>query len=206
MEFTRARRLVMDYNPGNISHGFDRISKRLVGFKSIKSRFTGSEYEGIAKFERGFLDKVTIAADENEDCCWGWVGAKNHSGVGFMSGRRNIFGTDSRVLCHHVSYFLFIGDLPKDGRNILHVCGCRSCPNPLHLYTGSPKDLAKYSWGFEYGSNLEVDKKITSKMVPIIRELLENGATITEVAKECSVEYGIIYNIKHNHTWTSVQW
>jgi hypothetical protein len=149
----------------------------------------------MKSIEEKFLSKVVIPS--NEDDCWSWSGTKNSSGCGILV----IDG--KRWLASHVSYYLYVGDLPK--AKILHVCSNSFCPSPLHLFSGERKDYAKYSRGFEYSSGLPGESNLNLEIVEEIIELLEQGVTITEIAKVCCVSYLIIYNIKHGYTWKAAR-
>lgn len=58
--------------------------------------------------------------------CWHWTAAKNSRGYGS-------FGYGGRTyLAHRIAYALTYGEIPV-GMEINHVCGVKSCVNPLHL-------------------------------------------------------------------------
>lgn len=80
--------------------------------------------EAIARFN----SKVVRSAD-----CWGWLGAINDSGYGFMSLK------DYPIRAHRLSWLIHRGEIPT-GKWVLHTCDNPSCTNPQHLYIGTHSD------------------------------------------------------------------
>lgn len=68
---------------------------------------------------------------DKTDTCWLWTAGKIPDGYGtFYVGRSDEKRLSS--LAHRYSYELHHGPIPK-GKEIDHLCGVRSCVNPLHL-------------------------------------------------------------------------
>ena len=66
--------------------------------------------------------------------CWLWVGTLNKGGYGWVRafGRR-------MNLAHRVTYTIHRGAIPA-GLMLDHLCRVRSCVNPDHLRTVTPKE------------------------------------------------------------------
>lgn len=82
-----------------------------------------------------FLNKIEVLAYKyssgftivtaNDSPCWKWKGAVDKAGYGR-------FSADGEAFAHRFSYKYFVGDIPE-GHHVDHVCGWRTCVNPLHL-------------------------------------------------------------------------
>jgi hypothetical protein len=78
------------------------------------------------KIIRLFLKKFIQTEDQNQ--CWPWLAAKNKDGYGIYV----VFSHGRNFLAHRFAYELFIGKIPE-GRQIVHICGDKSCMNYKHL-------------------------------------------------------------------------
>lgn len=68
---------------------------------------------------------------DNIHDCWPWLGYMNRKGgYGFLKVKRD--GKPATAYAHRAVYELIVGPIP-DGLQIDHLCGIRSCCNPLHL-------------------------------------------------------------------------
>ncbi len=78
-----------------------------------------------------FWDKV-----EKTDYCWNWKANKYKDGYGqFSIGKR-------KIAAHRYSYILARGDIQEDFV-VDHLCGNKSCVNPLHLEVVTQKENVK---------------------------------------------------------------
>lgn len=59
--------------------------------------------------------------------CWLWKGAMNRQGYGYCCP-----GNGKQMLAHRASYLHFNRGIPE-GMVLDHLCGHKSCVNPLHL-------------------------------------------------------------------------
>jgi hypothetical protein len=71
-----------------------------------------------------FMAKVVLRLATD---CWIWTGFRDPKGYG-----RFQYGTRDARLAYHVSYGLFVGEVP-DGLQLDHTCRNTCCVNPWHL-------------------------------------------------------------------------
>lgn len=84
-----------------------------------------------------FLAKITVRylllSDNDSDVpCWKFTGAVDAAGYGR-------FKADGENFAHRFSYQFFVGDIPE-GYHVDHLCGWRTCVNPLHLEAVPPSE------------------------------------------------------------------
>lgn len=148
-----------------------------------------------------FLLHVNIPDDPNG--CWEWTGSKNSSGYGQL-------GIDGKLyLVHRISYALFVGMIPDD-MLVCHVCDDPKCVNPDHLFLGTYKDnmhdmISKHredhSKSAKGERNGRTQRKLTNEIVYQIREMIEQGHTNTEIARNFGVKQNTISQIKTKRNW-----
>ena len=70
--------------------------------------------------------------------CWVWTGAKDRSGAAIFSMN------GSQDPAPRMSWDFHYPDSPSTGCLVKHICKCRACINPEHLYT------IRVNWSFPY--------------------------------------------------------
>ena len=94
----------------------------------------------------------------------------------------------------------------KEGMFICHKCDNKLCINPDHLYEGTRLDNARDA--VERGQQPKGERTNHTKLkfyeVMEIKELLEYGKDLNEIAKKFNVDYHTIYDIKRGNTWKHV--
>lgn len=100
-----------------------------------------------------------------ETFCWEWQGSLNQDGYGRMRINKK------KVMCHRVSYELFVGPIPS-GKIICHRCDNPRCVNPTHLFVGTDMDNARDSIqkGRKRVGEKEPKAKLTDEAVRFIRK------------------------------------
>ena len=92
----------------------------------------------MAFFEK-IWERLSSRLDNmSEDQCWRWQGAVHGKGgslYGAMKIKHPVTGDSKVVDVHRISYMVKVKivDLPKDGREVSHLCGTSLCCNPAHL-------------------------------------------------------------------------
>lgn len=141
-----------------------------------------------------------IDIPENPNDCWIWKGHKNNQGYGQFDIHTK------KWAAHRLSYTIFIGNIPK-GMFILHRCDIPACVNPSHLFLGTQKDnmldaqsknrlFIPNSRGEQNGRN-----KLTEQDIYDIREMIEQGYYLREIADKFGVGISTIFDIKSGKNW-----
>lgn len=150
-----------------------------------------SDEQKMERLKRTF-DKHVI----RQEGCWDWNGFMRPDGY-----VRIRFGERGKSIGGHVaSYMIYhnVLDLGKDC--VLHICDNRKCSNPDHLCLGSYRD----------NSIDMVNKKrhpiikLTPTDVRIIKNMLKNKISCTDISKIYKVHRGTINEIKLGKTWSHV--
>ncbi len=182
----------------------DRIGKfcdRKCSFKI--NRYQPNEFWSVATEEQiknrlsFYLDKHAI----KQDGCWGWTGFLR-DGYGVLSNGKN-----SLIGAHRASWIINYGNIPLD-KIILHSCDNRSCTNPNHLRLGTHLENAsdKYIRERDNHPSLENHKQSTlsNDTVLIIKDLLRQGRSPTQISRELKISVHCVYNIKYGKSWRGI--
>ena len=121
---------------------------------------------------------------ENHQGCWLWAGCIHHNGYGVKGWKQK----QHRV--HILSYKLFKGDI-AEGLIIRHLCGNRTCCNPLHLEAGTHSENA-----IDAVKHKSHECHMTEGEVYELRSKFMTGNySLEQLANELGMSDGNIYNI-----------
>ena len=161
---------------------------------------------------------VLNSFEKKENGCWEWIKFKNPMGYGMFKNLDNrtqkLCNKQGNVLAHRESYKMFKGEIP-DGMQVCHRCDNPSCCNPEHLWLGTPKQnsrdalkknrlaIKNLTFRVKKGS-ASINAKLTETEVKDIKNRIEKGERIIEIAEFYNVGFACIYNIKNGKTWINV--
>jgi len=135
-----------------------------------------------------------------ENGCWEWVKhIKNGYGISGLNGKIE--------QAHRASWKVFVGEIPK-GMQVNHKCHNKKCINPDHLYIGTQKqnmqDMISAGRGANRKGSSSPMAKLNEEKVYKIKELIESGEPIKNIAREYCVCESTIRAIRSNLTWKHV--
>ena len=147
-----------------------------------------------------FYSKVRLPS--REDGCMEWAGSLiNKDGYG---GFHAING--KYMSTHRYSYILHHGEIPKN-ICVLHKCDNPICVRPDHLFLGTQVEniIDRISKGRTAKGVSKIASKLDDEKVREIRNLIEKGLPLIDIAKTFNVSDTTVYNIKINKIWKHVK-
>lgn len=135
--------------------------------------------------------------------CWDWNGSlKGKNGYGTIKS-----GKDENMMAHRFSWQVNFGPIPE-GLYVCHNCDNRRCTNPQHLFLGTHEDNLRdmISKNRNRGAVGERNIKavLGNQKVLEIRNLLNSGISIKDIAEKFDVAFNTIFKIKTNKTWRHI--
>jgi len=150
---------------------------------------SASKEEILASLKQRLMSKV-----EKTKGCWGWNGFIRPDGYTRIKFNYKDIGG------HVASWMIHNNKVEVPKLNVCHVCDCRFCANPKHLFLGTYRDNMIDMVLKERHPGI----KLTVVQVRTIKEKLNDGVTIAHLAKDFKVHWATINDIKHGRTWKSI--
>lgn len=130
------------------------------------------------------------------DGCWGWNGATNEFGYGFLRHKKQT------LRAHRVSWQLENGEIP-DGLGVLHRCDNPACSRPDHLFLGSNDDnIADKVRKNRHAKGVAFPiAKLNQQSATTIRSMYATGIFQRVIAKKFGVCQQTVSSIIAGKTW-----
>lgn len=182
------------------------MAKKEVGRKGILNTLKGRRIPDLNERDAmRFHGKVDSSC---QDGCWPWRDVPMPNGYG------NFWVKPAKYNAHRVAFFLANGDFDPT-KIIMHTCDNRRCCNPAHLKLGTHTDNMRdmFFKGRCYQSthpetmargSRTAGSKLKEEDIPVIRRLLAEGNTLTEVGKQYGVSKSSMYCLRKGKTWKHV--
>src|SRR5437667_11588713 len=157
-----------------------------------------------------FWSKVDACA---QDECWPWKGTIGTWGYAYFTVCRS--SKTNNLKSSRVAYFLHFGEDPYP-MFVLHTCDNHACCNPHHLFKGTQAEniadmMAKgrSSAGKKrppgvYKGEGNGRAKLTDVQIKEIRQLLDNGLRMHQIAIWYGVKHQAISKIRLRQRWAHV--
>lgn len=143
-----------------------------------------------------FWAKVDV---RGPDECWEWQGHRTKKGAGQIGlGTRK----DGLSYTHVLSWKIHNGEIPK-GLLVCHECDNPPCVNPKHLFLGTPAQNSadmKNKGRATFGER-QPNSKLKTMQVIQIKELVNGGAALQEIADEFGVSRSLVGMISKGKRW-----
>jgi HNH endonuclease len=140
------------------------------------------------------------------DECWPWTA----STVEFGYGQFRLSNPRRVVRAHVVAYEIVEGD--RGDLCVCHSCDNPPCCNPGHLWLGTNREniidmIEKGRHGLKrvHTGDLNSSAILKSSDIPVIRSLISEGMTNTDIAARFGVTHSMISRIRVGKAWTSVK-
>jgi hypothetical protein len=131
--------------------------------------------------------------------CWIWQGCLENN-------RPLVKVKQKTTYVYRLVWELINGEIPK-GMNVCHHCDNPPCVNPAHLFVGTQRDnlqdavkkgRTKTCGNINPNCNLSI---LTIPQVLQIKDYLDGGNSIKDIAEEFNVSPDTIAHIKHGRRW-----
>jgi hypothetical protein len=113
---------------------------------------------------------------------------------------------EKKIYWHRYIYEECFGPI-ADGLVVRHKCDVRNCVNPEHLELGTPLENSRDMIERNRSSRGSKNPMATLKEEQVIniKQLLDFGHSVKEVANKYKVNYSLIYKIKTGARWSHIK-
>ena len=148
------------------------------------------------------------------DQCWSWIGNATKQGYGRFGIKKSIF------FAHRISSVIHNGQIDNLNPIVLHRCDNPNCVNPAHLIQGTftenakdrdSKGRANTQMGINHYSKTKPlvgsrnnKARLNEKKVLEMRNLRENGESVTSLALKFGVSLSVTSNVCSGKAWKHV--
>lgn len=160
-----------------------------------------TEQEVKAKVPKLLYDKINFRTI-NE--CWEWNSSLTRKGYGQFNTKIN--GVKLGNGAHRMMYKLLFDPNISSSIYVLHRCDNRKCCNPNHLFLGSLQDnnADRHNKGRTACGIKIKTSKLTNEKVLEIRDKLNKGEKVSQIALDYKLSTANIYAIKFRRTWKNI--
>lgn len=162
--------------------------------------------------EDRLYEKCSIK-DLNE--CWEWQAASCNNGYGRFKINGKLYGAHRVSFCLNNNYGI---DELDSNDFICHKCDNPSCINPNHLFLGDRSDNMKDAWEkgrIPHLKDIQVkpgqvlsephNRGIDIKTARKIKQQIEEGLSVSVIAKNINVKTQLVSDIKRGHSYKNVK-
>lgn len=143
--------------------------------------------------EKGFDIILTNCVRNETTGCLEWQGALTSKGYGIL------WHKGGPVRTHRAAYEL-ANNVSAKGHHVLHTCDVRNCCEPSHLFLGDNSQNIK-----DKMSRDRSGKKLTSKEVLEIKDLLRERVSQYHIADQYSINQSTVSNINTGKYWSHIR-
>jgi len=165
---------------------------RILEKNNIKRRKSSVSYD-----EESFWNNVELCEPNR---CWKWRGGFRSSGYGHTSRYRK----DESA--HRLAWEFWNNKKIPKGMFACHKCDNPACCNPNHIFIGTPKENSEdmVRKNRQVSGERHWCSKLTKEQVSKIKEMRNNGETLTAIGKIFGITHGMVGHIASGRNWKNI--